>query len=201
MDLVVPRGDEYLDEVVQHCFDEFGHWDSKADTARFFHERLFIPRYRDTTLLALEEGEFLGCAIFNTFGNRRSRTVQEHYIAAEMMNRFGLSQEKARRLISRKRVHYLQSFPHTLASPSNEDYYISYIVIVPEHRGKGLGTEMLTSLCDHIRARGGEQVFVHTSNEISQYLHERAGFQQILYLEPFYRNGKAATLMGKRLVE
>lgn len=80
-----------------------------------------------------------------------------------------------------------------------DDGYVSSLIVGKEYRGKGYGTLLLEECCRLLAARGMERVFSHASNPTSVRAHSKAGFEQLLYIEPFYSDLGGTTLMGRDL--
>ncbi len=80
-----------------------------------------------------------------------------------------------------------------------DDGYISLLVVGKEHRGRGYAPLLLDECCRRLAGRGVERVFSHASNPASVRAHSKAGFEQLLYIEPFYSDLGGTTLMGRDL--
>jgi [ribosomal protein S18]-alanine N-acetyltransferase len=67
---------------------------------------------------------------------------------------------------------------------------IENVVVAPESRRKGIGSLLLMTLLDQVRARGGREILleVRDSNLAARRLYEGAGFQENGRRPAYYRN-------------
>jgi predicted N-acetyltransferase YhbS len=57
-------------------------------------------------------------------------------------------------------------------------YWIGEIFVLPAHRGKGLGSNMMRSLSEYAFSKGAPQLFLYTPDQ--QLLYARLGWQHVM---------------------
>lgn len=69
-------------------------------------------------------------------------------------------------------------FIHTLA---NGDFYVEFLAVEEAHRGKGIGSWLLSALEDRAREAGSAQFAIDVAgrNKVAQKVYERYGFETI----------------------
>ena len=69
-------------------------------------------------------------------------------------------------------------FMHTLAAG---DFYVEFLAVDEGHRGKGIGSRLLSALEDRAQATGSTQFAIDVAgrNKIAQKVYERYGFETI----------------------
>lgn len=69
---------------------------------------------------------------------------------------------------------------------------LANVAVTPRHRGRGLGTFLLSSVLDRARGRGVDTVFleVRVSNERALGLYERLGFSDVGLRRGYYDHPK-----------
>lgn len=82
--------------------------------------------------------------------------------------------------------HPAVGFALVRAAPGEEELLL--VAVVPEHRGRGLGTRLLERFADHARARGAERIFLEMrSNNPAAALYQAQGFEPIGKRKDYYR--------------
>lgn len=79
-----------------------------------------------------------------------------------------------------------------------EDSHITTIAVRPEHRGRGLGEQMLVHLLDEAMGRGASWITleVRESNEVAQRLYRKYGFTNVSIRRAYYSdNNENAVVM------
>lgn len=78
---------------------------------------------------------------------------------------------------------------------------VQNIAVVPEARGKGLGSALLSALHEIARERGAREILleVRESNATAQSLYRRFGYQEIAQRPGYYPDGEAAAIMHLEL--
>jgi len=79
--------------------------------------------------------------------------------------------------------------------------YIQTLEVLPEHRGRGIGGEMLRLTEESARTAGAELVWLHVDaeNDGAIRLYERQGYRYESRAEDYYGRGRAALIYAKRL--
>lgn len=203
MEIRAPKDEEFLDEVVQHVFDEF------RDTYPFEEpeeaEEVVLesacPSYRDSALLAVEGGKLAGFVLYNSFSNLDLYMMQSCEYQLALSGALGWAKKAYNSLLSMWRREKQEAREHAFRAIGAGDHYILDLVVLPEHRCRGIATALVTKACEAARERGSERIFSHAANPISKRVHEKAGFEAIHHIEPFYADLTGATLMGRNLQE
>ncbi|MFH1327941.1 MAG: N-acetyltransferase [Candidatus Bathyarchaeota archaeon] len=75
------------------------------------------------------------------------------------------------------------------------------IAILPEHRGKGLGTNIMMVALDESKRYGCSETYleVRPSNSNAIALYEKLGYSFIKEISSYYFDGENASEMGKKL--
>ena len=62
----------------------------------------------------------------------------------------------------------------------SEDYYLSHIAVLPEHRGRGMGKELLLAGEEHARQQGAQRLVldVEEHNEGARSFYERLAYRR-----------------------
>ena len=134
--------------------------------------------------------------------------LPEHYPAfffEELLDRFPESF-----LVARKdrvvgyvmcRIEYGLSFVRKL-SLTRKGHIVS-IAVKEGHRRKGLGRALMEEAIKGLKARGCREAYleVRVSNEPAISLYEKLGFRKESVIDGYYRDGEAAYLMVKDLLE
>lgn len=68
--------------------------------------------------------------------------------------------------------------------PVGTDSWVSDLWVQPEHRGRGIGRALMTSLLHHAKSRGDESSILLASSDGAQ-LYPKLGYQQIAILQLF----------------
>lgn len=216
MQIAVPKGDEFIDDVVRHCYEEFGEFgdgDLTEDKSREIVRRMTRPKFSRSALYLMDDDKLAGFALFNSYYNlytigraeRIFKIGSLHFAASKAVNAGeGFPQEMDDEL--EKFIQKYEgcrdvepgfiSFPHNIDRISIDDYNLTHLVVHPDYRGKGHGSSLVKELCNRLAKRGVERIFSHAANRASEHVHENAGFERICYLQPNYANGGGATFMG-----
>lgn len=203
MEIVAPKDEEFLDEVIKQVFEEFRDSYPYADpeeSEESVYESVY-PSYQDNALLAIEKGELAGFILYNSFANLDLYTMQSCEYQLALSGAFGWARKAYTNLLSKWRREELEAYRHAIRAIEPADHYITDLVVLPEHRNRGTATALVTEACEVSRERGSERIFSHAANPISKRVHEKAGFEAILYTEPWYADHTGATLMGRTLQE
>lgn len=74
--------------------------------------------------------------------------------------------------------------------PLGPEWELENVVVIPERRGQGLGTELVTEFLDQARERGAERVYleVRQSNEAARTLYEKCGFGETGRRQSYYQD-------------
>jgi ribosomal-protein-alanine N-acetyltransferase len=83
------------------------------------------------------------------------------------------------------------------ALTSPKEARVLIFVIDGQHRGKGIGSQVMSSFIDHCRKKGVERIRleVKTTNENAIKLYRKFGFKAVDVLEKYYRDGNDGYLM------
>jgi ribosomal-protein-alanine N-acetyltransferase len=79
-----------------------------------------------------------------------------------------------------------------------EDSHITTIAVHPDHRGRGLGEQMLVHLLDEAMSRGASWITleVRETNEVAQRLYRKYGFTNVSVRRAYYSdNNENAVVM------
>lgn len=89
--------------------------------------------------------------------------------------------------------------PCTLAS-----FDLYWIAVHQHHHGRGLGQMLLGEVERQVKAAGGEQLYIETSNrpqyQPTRHFYLRCGYHQAALLPDFYAPGDDKVIYAKRLV-
>jgi ribosomal-protein-alanine N-acetyltransferase len=82
-----------------------------------------------------------------------------------------------------------------------EDAEIYKVAILPQHRGKGLGSMAVNAFADKVKERGGERIFleVRPSNTAALRLYQNRGFEKNRLRKRYYADGEDCLEMKKEL--
>ena len=82
-----------------------------------------------------------------------------------------------------------------------EDAEIYKVAILPQHRGKGLGSMAVNAFVDKVKERGGERIFleVRPSNTAALRLYQNRGFEKNRLRKRYYADGEDCLEMKKEL--
>jgi ribosomal-protein-alanine N-acetyltransferase len=90
------------------------------------------------------------------------------------------------RLISDNESHSAAGFTLVRAAPGEEELLL--IAVAPEHRGRGLGKQLLEQVLEDARGRGAERVFLEMRfNNPAVELYQKMGFVPIGRRKDYYR--------------
>ncbi len=64
-----------------------------------------------------------------------------------------------------------------LSSQPDKVHWVGEIFVLPEHRGRGLGSRITTALADHAFSAGASQIYLYTPDQ--QALYARLGWQEV----------------------
>jgi len=80
--------------------------------------------------------------------------------------------------------------------------HIVSIAVLEEHRGCGLGRELLKEALEGLRSRGCSEAYleVRRSNSVAVHLYEKLGFKVKSVLNGYYQDGDTAYLMVVQLI-
>lgn len=177
--------------------------------------------YPECALYLTEGEQLLGFVLYNGFRSFEEKMVPIEVQASRELRREGKVREETLSshlgLTARCIPGYQKMDPRPeliLALPTGEksetgekfvsavtpdDGYVALLVVGKEHRGRGYAPLLLGECCRLLAARGMERVFSHASNPASVRAHAKAGFEQLLTIEPFYSDLSGTTLMGRAL--
>jgi ribosomal protein S18 acetylase RimI-like enzyme len=88
-----------------------------------------------------------------------------------------------------------------LSQTADDEAYIHFVGVAPEHRGEGLGRTLYERFFDEVRAQGRTSVRCVTSpvNQESVAFHEALGFEVDRLVEDYDGPGEDRVLLVKRL--
>jgi len=77
---------------------------------------------------------------------------------------------------------------------------VQTIALVLEHRGRGLGRQLLETLCGEANRRGVRELFleVRSDNDAARRLYERAGFVEIGERPGYYQPGNISAIVMRK---
>ena len=77
------------------------------------------------------------------------------------------------------------------------------VAVLPQHRGKGIGSELVRQAEATLIEKEAEEFFleVRISNKSAQDLYSTLGFKQTRTIPFYYHNGEDATVMTKTLIQ
>ena len=80
--------------------------------------------------------------------------------------------------------------------------HLASIAVLPECRGRGIGSKLLEMLEDRLREAGFYIIFLETwvSNRAARAFYEKRGYRPLLVLPRYYEWGEDAILYAKLLV-
>lgn len=83
----------------------------------------------------------------------------------------------------------------------NDTGKIEWIGLIPELRGRSLGTDMLNQMIEWTRANGGRKIYVDTGVDEKKAIkfYERNGFSREAILKDWYDDGDDAVLLSRRV--
>lgn len=86
-------------------------------------------------------------------------------------------------------------------SPVEELAHLLKILIVSDHRNKGLASQMLAASHQNLKILGFKRVFleVEDHNSAALRLYDHLGYKKIHFKKKFYSNGADAHIMEKHL--
>jgi ribosomal-protein-alanine N-acetyltransferase len=79
--------------------------------------------------------------------------------------------------------------------------HIVSIAVLPEHRRKGIATELVSRAAKELAEKEAEECFleVRISNKPAQNLYRKLGFRETRTIPFYYQNGEGAIVMSKAL--
>lgn len=171
--------------------------------------------YPNCALYLTEGDELLGFIHYNQFRFIGDMTVPLEVLASGELRREGSIQRSTYRKHEALTARYVPGYRAmrelALTLPpggrgeagietfDEDDGYIALLVVGKAHRGRGYAPLLLNECCRRLAVRGVERVFSHAANPASVRAHSKAGFEQLLYIEPFYSDLGGTTLMGRDL--
>jgi ribosomal protein S18 acetylase RimI-like enzyme len=82
-------------------------------------------------------------------------------------------------------------------------YDLYWIAVTPAEHGKGVGSQLLRFVEDHLKAKGGRILIAETSStpkyEKTRAFYERKGFTQHARIKEYYKPGDDLIIYGKYL--
>ncbi len=82
-------------------------------------------------------------------------------------------------------------------------YDLYWIAVAPERHRRGVGSELLTFVEEHLRGKGGRLLIAETSSlpqyEKTRTFYERKGFVRAGHVRDYYRPGDDLIIYGKYL--
>lgn len=77
---------------------------------------------------------------------------------------------------------------------------VQTIAVIAEHRGQGVGSQLLETLCGHARELGVRELFleVREDNDAARRLYERFGFVEIGERPGYYQPGNIAAIVMRK---
>ena len=76
--------------------------------------------------------------------------------------------------------------------------WIATVAVLPEHRGKGIGSALLKACEDQITVNN-VRLCVRTSNDVAIHLYEKFGYGRVGEWTRYYQDGESALVMEKKL--
>jgi ribosomal-protein-alanine N-acetyltransferase len=136
-----------------------------------------------------------------------SKTLPEHYsdyfyfeILSEFPDTFLIAE------LSGEVVGYIMcrveyGFSHLRRLGLARKGHIISVAVLEEHRGKGLGTRLITTAHQEIMKKSGSECYleVRVSNSQAVSLYEGLGYKVAGKLESYYKDGEPALLMAAPL--
>ncbi len=243
MQIAVPHGDEFLDDVVSHLYGEFNNgvdygpeekwrplWTRFLQNVTSFGvpgdkeldwDTWLTRCYPECAVYLVDEGKLAGFSIFNEYGGMEGKHAGNHSLqlqASLELRSLGKVTDATYATLHKQRAALLSHFldpkemdfnltlelpggPHTIKRLSPDDQYLFYLVVDKAYRNKGYGTLLVEETCRRAAEKGAKRIFSHAANPRSRCVHRKAGFEGLLYIEPFYPDLTGTTLMGKSLRE
>jgi GNAT superfamily N-acetyltransferase len=82
-------------------------------------------------------------------------------------------------------------------------YDLYWIAVIPGEHGKGVGSQLLRFVEDHLKSKGGRMLIAETSStpkyENTRTFYERKGFVQHARVKEYYKPGDDLIIYGKYL--
>ncbi len=177
--------------------------------------------YPECAIYLVDDGKLAGFSIFNNYGVLEGRHAGNHSLqlrASLELRSLGRVTDATYAALHEQRAELLSHFldpaeldlnltvelpggTHTIEELSPDDHYLFYLVVDKAYRNKGYGTLLVKETCERAARKGAQRLFSHAANPTSRRVHEKAGFEALLYIEPFYQDLTGATLMGRTLQE
>ncbi len=177
--------------------------------------------YPECALYLVDDGKLAGFSIFNSYRGMQGKHAGNHSLqlqASLELRSLGRVTEATYAALYKQRAELLCHFydlteldsnltlalpdgPHTIDGLSPDDQYLFYLVVDKAYRNKGCGTLLVEETCRSAARKGAQRIFSHAANPTSKRVHEKAGFEALLYIEPFYADLTGTTLMGRTLQE
>jgi [ribosomal protein S18]-alanine N-acetyltransferase len=137
-----------------------------------------------------------------------SKTLPEHYsdyfyfeILSEFPETF-LIADLAGEVVGYIMCRIEYGFSHLRRLGLARKGHVISIAVLDEHRGKGIGTKLLTTAHAEISKKSGSECYleVRVSNQGAIALYERLGYKVTGRLEAYYKDGEPALLMATPIV-
>ena len=237
MQIQVPDGDEFLEDVVEQLYEAFSggvnygsekvwrrSWTNSLKRVTSFGvqknkeldwDTWLTACYPECTIYLVDDGKLVGFSIFNSYEGMGRKHIDRHSLqfqASLELQSLGEVTEETYAAMHKQRTELLSTYhdevddfdlildqpynPHSLRELSLDDQYLFYLVVDKAYRGEGYGTLLVEETCKRAVGKGARQLFSHASNTASLRCHKKAGFESILYIEPFYPNMEGTTFMG-----
>jgi GNAT superfamily N-acetyltransferase len=182
--------------VANYCF---------GGTVQFPHFLVIDAINENGLLLALDDTELAGIACYSQLEGRHEfdqlNQIREFNRNPGLYRNQDIKEVAKDHNISIEEVEWEPiSSSLTDYHPTNNDLVLSLLAVMPHYRGQGIGKKLVEEIINIDKQKDTSAIFTFCyEGGFSKHIYESFGFEPIFRQKPFYLDGEACTIMGRKL--